>query len=321
MIRIERLLVRAGDLARLVDVSLEAAPGEAWALVGAGGCGKGALVAAVAGAVEAAGGDVVVAGKSLRREPAEARRSCGYCPADLGVWPAVSAGDFLDLFAAAVGMPQARVAAERARVLAFAGVSAGDRLDRLAGGARKRLLLGRAVLHDPPVLALDDPFRGLDPHERGACEALVEAAVLAERTVIAALDDGIVPACFTHVALVDSGRIVARGPAHPAAFAPGRTWVWRVTVARDAPAARECLADLVPEARAVDDHTVECRIDPALSPPATLVTALVRTGIGVESCHFHPPWSVQLVPPRNVPVPPHDPDGPAGQGRGPAAWG
>ena len=80
-------------------------------------------------------------------------------------------------------------------------------------------------------------------------------------------------------------------------------------------------ADLVPEARAVDDHTVECRIDPALSPPATLVTALARTGIGVESCHFHPPWSVQLVPPRNVPVPPHDPDGPAGQGRGPAAWG
>ena len=93
MIRIERLLVRAGDLARLVDVSLEAAPGEAWALVGAGGCGKGALVAAVAGAVEAAGGDVVVAGKSLRREPAEARRACGYCPADLGVWPAVSAGE------------------------------------------------------------------------------------------------------------------------------------------------------------------------------------------------------------------------------------
>ena len=169
------------------------------------------------------------------------------------------------------------------------------RLDTLPEAVTKRLLLGRAVLHDPAILALDDPFRALDPRGRQLCEKLIEAAVLVERTVVAALDDAIVPACFTHVALLDEGRIVARGPAHPATFAPGRTWTWRVTVPRDAVAARECLADRVPEAHLVDDHTVDCRIDPALSPPAGLVTALVRAGIGVESAGFHPFWSVQLV--------------------------
>jgi len=318
MLRIERLLVRDGDLARVVDVSFEADAGEAWAFIGAGGCGKGTLVAAAAGAVEVAGGDVFVAGRSMRRHPADARRECGYCPGDLGVWPAVTAADFIDVFATAAGVPKRDLATERARALAFAGVDGRERVDRVASGARKRLLLARAVLHDPRLLALDDPFRGLDPHERSACEGLIEAAVIAERTVVAALDDAIVPPCFTHLALVDSGRIVARGPARPGAFAPGRTWTWRVAVSADAPAARECLADLVPEARVVDGRTVDCRIDPELSPPATLVTALARAGLGVESCQFHPPWTAQLVPPRNVPQPPRGPAGPT-TGAGPDA--
>lgn len=301
MIRIDRAVVRSGDVAPLFDASLQAAPGEAWALVGAGGCGKGTLVAAVAGAVDLAGGDILVGGRSMRREPREARLACGYCPAAIDPWPGTRAAEFLEVFAAAAGLAGPRLAEATSRALDLAGIRGHEPLDTLPEGVRKRLLLGRAVLHDPPVLALDDPFRGLDPHERSLAERLVEAAVLVDRTVIAAIDDGVVPDCFTHVALLDGGRIVARGPAHPAAFAPGRTWTWRLTVPRAGAEARERLADLVPEAHLIDDHTVECRIDPALSPPATLVAALVRSGIAVESCHFHPFWSAQLVPGRGVP--------------------
>jgi ABC-2 type transport system ATP-binding protein len=252
-------------------------------------------VAAIAGAVPLAGGEIVVNGRSQRREPAMARRMCGYVPAALEGWPGIRADEFLDLFATAVGLSGKRLTEARTRALDLAGLSGDARLDTLPEATTKRLLLGRAVLHDPAILALDDPFRGLDPRGRLLCEKLIEAAVLVERTVVAALDDAIVPACFTHIALLDGGRILARGPAHPATFAPGRTWTWRVTVSRDAVAARECLADRVPEAHLVDDHTVDCRIDPVLSPPAALVTALVRAGIAVESAGFHPFWSAQLV--------------------------
>lgn len=302
MIRVSRAVVRTGDLATLVDVSLDAAPGEAWALVGPSGCGKGTLVAAVAGAVELSGGDILVAGRSMRREPAAARVACGYAPAALEAWPAVRAADFLDLFAAAAGVAPDRLPTVRRRALDLAGLRGDERLDRIPEGAGKRLLIGRAVLHDPAVVALDDPFRCLDPHERAVVERLVEAAVEAGATVIASIDDGVVPACFTHLAVLDSGRIVARGRADPATFAPGRGWWWRVTVPDgEGRAARECLADRVPEAHLLDDHAVACLIDPALTPPDTLVTALVRAGIGVESCHYHPPWTAQLVPPRNLP--------------------
>jgi len=295
MLHIERAVIRAGDVAAIADCSFDAAPGEAWALIGAGGCGKGLLVAAIAGAVPLAGGEIVVNGRSQRREPAMARRMCGYVPAALEGWPGIRADEFLDLFATAVGLSGKRLTEARTRALDLAGLSGDARLDTLPEATTKRLLLGRAVLHDPAILALDDPFRALDPPGRHLCEKLIETAVLVERTVVAALDDAIVPACFTHVALLDGGRILARGPAHPATFAPGRTWTWRVTVSRDAVAARECLADRVPEAHLVDDHTVDCRIDPVLSPPAALVTALVRAGISVESAGFHPFWSAQLV--------------------------
>ena len=295
MLHIERAVIRAGDVAAIADCSFDAAPGEAWALIGAGGCGKGLLVAAIAGAVPLAGGEIVVNGRSQRREPAMARRMCGYVPAALEGWPGIRADEFLDLFATAVGLSGKRLSEARTRALDLAGLSGDARLDTLPEATTKRLLLGRAVLHDPAILALDDPFRGLDPRGRHLCEKLIEAAVLVERTVVAALDDAIVPACFTHIALLDGGRILARGPAHPATFAPGRTWTWRVTVSRDAIAARECLADRVPEAHLVDDHTVDCRIDPVLSPPAALVTALVRAGSAVDSAGCHPFWSAQLV--------------------------
>lgn len=295
MLHIERAVIRAGDVAAIADCSFDAAPGEAWALIGPGGCGKGLLVAAIAGAVPLAGGEIIVNGHSLRREPVAVRLACGYVPASIEHWPDVRVDEFLDLFAAAAGLAGVNLEEARRRALDLAGLRGHERLDTLPEATAKRLLLGRAVLHDPAILAFDDPFRGLDPHGRLLAEKLIEAAVLVDRTVVAALDDAVVPTCFSHVALLDGGRIIARGPAHPAAFAPGRTWTWRVTVPRDSVAARECLADRVPEAHLVDDHTVDCRIDPALSPPATLVTALVRAGIGVESAGFHPFWSVQLL--------------------------
>lgn len=295
MLHIERAVVRAGDVAAVADCSLRAAPGEAWALIGEGGCGKGLLVAAIAGAAPLAGGDIIVNGHSHRREPAAARLACGYVPAEIEHWPAVRADEFLDLFAAAAGLSGRKLEEARRRALDVAGLRGPERLDTLPEARARCLLLGRAVLHDPAVLAFDDPFRGLDPGGRMLCEKLIESAVLVDRTVVAAIDDAVVPPCFSHVAILDGGRIIAAGPAHPAAFSPGRTWTWRVTVPRDAVAARECLADRVPEAHLVDDHTVECRIDPALSPPAALVNALVRGGIGVESAGFHPPWSMQLL--------------------------
>ena len=129
MLHIERAVIRAGDVAAIADCSFDAAPGEAWALIGDGGCGKGLLVAAIAGAVPLAGGEIVVNGRSQRREPAMARRMCGYVPAALEGWPGIRADEFLDLFATAVGLSGKRLTEARTRALDLAGLSGDARLD------------------------------------------------------------------------------------------------------------------------------------------------------------------------------------------------
>ena len=106
------------------------------------------------------------------------------------------------------------------------------------------LLVARALVHDPQVLLLDDPFAGLDPAERRDAARLVADAHLMGRTVLAAIGDADVPGCFTHVAVMREGRVVTAGPADPAAF-PGRTWTHRVVVAGRATAAAHALAGMV----------------------------------------------------------------------------
>ena len=167
-------------------------------------------------------------------------------------------------------------------------------LDALADGEAKRLLLARAIMHDPQVLLLDDPFTGLDPDGRREAERLVADAHLMGRTVLAAVDDADLPPCFTHIAVMHEGRVVAVGPADPAAF-PGRTWTHRIECPGRAAEAVRTIGPLVVEARAVDDDVVTCRHDPAGGPFADVIAGLVRAGIPVESAAFDPPWAAQLL--------------------------
>ena len=125
-------------------------------------------------------------------------------------------------------------------------------------------------------------------------ERLVADAHLMGRTVLAAIDDAGVPACFTHLAVMAEGRLVASGPADPVAF-PGRTWTRRIECPGRAADAVRLIGPLVEEAAAVDESQLTCRHDPARGAFADVIIALVRAGMPVEAAAFDPPWPAQLV--------------------------
>lgn len=295
MIRCERATVERGGLVVCESVSLAVAPGHATALVGMAGAGKTSLLAAVAAALPLHAGDILVDGRSVRREPRAVRRLVGHVPARMPAWPGVRADEFLELCADAAGLGGAAIDAAVARALDAARLAGcGHRhVDALAAGDAKRLLLAAALVHDPPVLVLDDPFAGLDPAGRRDVERLVADSHLVGRTVLAALDDADVPRCFTHVAVLAEGRLVASGPSSPAAF-PGRTWTHRITCPGRAAEAVRVIGPLVVEAAADDEDTVACRHDPARGPFAAIVAAAVKAGIPIEAATFEPPWPAQL---------------------------
>ena len=150
-------------------------------------------------------------------------------------------------------------------------------------------------MHDPQVILLDDPFGGLDPLERRELEQLLADAHLMGRTVLAAVDDGDVPPCFTHLAVMREGRILAEGPADPAAFGAGRRFRYRLTCRGRAEDAARGIRGLAADATAVDLDQVEAVIDPATVPPSRLLAAIVAVGVPVEAAGFHPSWTAQLL--------------------------
>jgi ABC-2 type transport system ATP-binding protein len=296
MIRCERATVERSGQVVVESVSLGVAPGHATAIVGRSGAGKSSLLAAVATAVPLHAGDIVVDGRSVRSQPDLVRRIVGYVPDRLPEWADVRAGEFLELFATAAGLAGPRLAAAVDRGLTLAGLQReGHRaLESLAAGEAKRLLVGRALLHDPQVLVLDDPFAGLDHDGVAEVARLVGDAHLMGRTVLAAVDSGQVPGCFTHVAVLREGRLVAHGPADPAAFATGRSWRHRIECPGHAEAAVRELGARGVDAAVLDGSLLTCVHEPARGPFAELIAALVGAGIPVASAAFDPPWPAQL---------------------------
>ena len=297
MIHCDQLTIEQGGQIVIDRIALAVSAGQTLALIGRTGAGKSTLLAALATAIPPRSGDITVQGQSVRRNAAGVRRLIGYVPARLEAWPAARATDFLELFAGAAGLsgPGLRRAIDKA--LALAGLDGGgsQRIDRLSAGAAKRLLLARALLHDPQVLVLDDPFSGLDPRDRRETERLIGDATLMGRIVVAAIDAADVSDCFTHLAVLAEGRITAHGSASPETFSAGRAWRYRFICRGQAAAAVDTLRSLSAEPHAVDADIVDCQVAPAGPTFGRLIEAVVRSGVTVESVAHHPHWAAQLI--------------------------
>lgn len=299
MIRCDRVIVERGGQVVVDRLSVAIAAGTALAVIGRSGAGKTALVAALATAEPIRGGEADICGLSLRRDPDAVRRRIGYAPAALVDWPAVRADDFLALFATAAGLRGSRLEAAVARGLEAAGLTdrGGSTLDALDAGRAKRLLIARALLHAPDVLLLDDPFAGLDPGEQRWLERLIEDLRLGGRTIVAAIDGGCVPDCFTELAVLEEGRLVSHGPADVATFSAGRAWRYRITFAGRAEPAIAVLERLADQVEAIDGRTLECVLRPEGARAEDIVSEFVRGGFAIAAAGIHPCWTAQLIDP------------------------
>lgn len=297
MIRCERATVERSGRVVVESLSLDVAPGEATAVVGRTGAGKSSLLAAVATVLPLHAGEILVDGHSVGRQAEQVRQRVGYVPDRLPGWPGLCAGEFLELFATAAGLGGGRLRGAVERALDMAGLERerSAPLDDLPAGQRKRILVARALLHDPQVLLLDDPFGGLDAFERRDLARLIADAHLIDRTVLAAVDDADVPGCFTHLAVLDEGRLIASGPADPAAFAAGRTWRHALVCRGAASRAARVIGGLLGACECEEPDRVVIAVDPAGVSLGAVIAALVQAGIGVESVGFDPPWPAQVM--------------------------
>jgi ABC-2 type transport system ATP-binding protein len=162
VLEIARVTKRFGARQALDDVSFAVEPGEVFGFVGSNGAGKTTTMRIVLGVLSADAGEVRWQGRPV---DADLRRRIGYMPEERGLYPKMRVGDQLRYLARLHGLAEAEAASAVTRWTERLGVGAriGDEVQKLSLGNQQRVQLCAALVHDPEVLVLDEPFSGLDP--------------------------------------------------------------------------------------------------------------------------------------------------------------
>ncbi|HOD66768.1 MAG TPA: ABC transporter ATP-binding protein [candidate division Zixibacteria bacterium] len=211
MISVEHLHKRFGDIAAVSDVSFDIAAGETFGLLGPNGAGKTTTISMMVGVLAPDSGRVRLDGIDDPTRPA-LRRKIGNAPQALALYGDLTAAENLAFFGRLYGLSRARLAARVAWALELAGLT--DRRSHLvktfSGGMMRRLNLACAVVHDPPLLLLDEPTVGVDPQSRNQIFDTIEALGREGRTILYTthyMEEA--QRLCDRVAILDHGRILA----------------------------------------------------------------------------------------------------------------
>lgn len=159
---VESLNKRFGDLVALRDMSFAVEPGEIFGFVGSNGAGKSTTMRIILGVLAADSGRVTFAGRDV---DADVRRRIGYMPEERGLYPKMKVGEQLIYLARLHGLSNADARERTAYWTERLGIDSriGDNVSDLSLGNQQRVQLAAALVFDPDVLVLDEPFSGLDP--------------------------------------------------------------------------------------------------------------------------------------------------------------
>lgn len=217
----------------VVGLDLNLGPG-ILGLLGPNGAGKSSLMRILATLAKPSRGKVSWNGQDISLNPNALRHSLGYLPQDFGIYPALTAREFLAFLAAVKGLTGKLAETRVDACLAQVGLSdaADRRLGEFSGGMRQRVGIAQALLNDPTLLIVDEPTVGLDPEERMRFRHLL-TDLAGERLVILCthiVSD--VEASATALAVMTAGRLRFHGtPEALLAQAEGHVWEWTVAAA------------------------------------------------------------------------------------------
>jgi heme exporter protein A len=199
----------------LGHVSLTARSGDIVGLLGPNGAGKSTLIGVLATLVAPTSGEVRYGSQTSRQLPAALRARIGLLAHDLHLYPELSARQNLAFFAQLYGIDGDEMV-EAALVSAGLGDRGDDTVSGFSRGMRQRLALERALLHDPRLVLMDEPFTGLDDRAVSLVAArLRHLAADGAIVVLATHDLDLADGLVTRVLLMREGRLVADEPAAP----------------------------------------------------------------------------------------------------------
>ena len=212
-VEIRDLVKRFGDFVAVDRVNLEVRRGEIFGFLGPNGAGKSTTIRMLCGLLQPTSGSATVGGLDVDTQSELIKQRIGYMSQKFSLYDDLTVEENIDFFSGIYGVPRARRAERKAYVLRMAGIEErrSSLTSLLSGGWKQRLALGCAILHEPPILFLDEPTSGVDPIARRTFWELIYQLSKAGRTIFVSthyMDE----AEYCHrLALMYRGRVIALG--------------------------------------------------------------------------------------------------------------
>ncbi len=203
-----------GPKEAVAGIDLEIAAGSLAGLVGPNGAGKTTSLSMMTGLLRPDTGQIVVAGRDVWADPPAAKAIMGVVPAEAQLFERLSGAELLEYAGRLRGMPAGEARSRATQLLDVLDLAADARrlVADYSTGMRKKVMLGCALIHNPPVLFLDEPLEGVDPVSADVIRRLLTRFVGSGSTVLFSSHVmELVEQVCDHVSIIDQGHIVATG--------------------------------------------------------------------------------------------------------------
>ena len=276
-----------GDFTAVERPNLKIEAGEMFGFIGPNGAGKSTTIRFLTTLLKASRGEGIVNGCSVTQDPVGVRRSVGYMPDNFGVYDGMKVWEFLDFFAVAyrIGRMQRKQVIKDVLELLDLEDKRDDFVNGLSRGMKQRLCLAKTLVHDPPVLILDEPASGLDPRARVEVKALLKElrrmgkTILISSHILTELAD-----CCTSIGIIERGQLLMSGPIEEVYRRIRGNRVVEVkftdkmdvglSVIRSSPALRDCQ---------IDEQSAVIELEADDLGVAALLNQLHQEGVGIRS--------------------------------------
>ena len=215
MIKIRGFTKRYDQFVAVDHLDLDIEKGDVFGFIGPNGAGKTTTIRFLATLLKPTSGVAWINGFDVARQVDDVKRSIGFMPDTFGVYDGMKVWEFLDFFATAYGLVRSRRKALIDDVLNLVDLTAKREtlVNGLSRGMQQRLCLAKTLVHDPPVLILDEPASGLDPRARVEMKALLKELQKMGKTIL--ISSHILPelADFCNkIGIIERGKLLAVGP-------------------------------------------------------------------------------------------------------------
>src|SRR5690349_850464 len=214
MIELNNFTKVYGEFVAVSNLNLKISAGEMFGFIGPNGAGKSTTIRFLATLLQATGGEGIINGHSVTKDPLGVRKCVGYMPDNFGVYDGMRVWEFLDFFAVAYQIPRAKRKQVIGDVLELLDLmhKRDDFVNGLSRGMKQRLCVAKTLVHDPPLLILDEPSSGLDPRARMEFKALLNELKQMGKTILISshILSELADFC-TSIGIIERGKLLAAG--------------------------------------------------------------------------------------------------------------